>query len=95
MKATEFNELEDLLMEARDKYPRDSRDIPSSELAELILAAGYRRSHESEEAADALERANARIRAAVKYLEEDPGVDLSEMMPGRIVLDYLTEPDGA
>ena len=43
MKATEFNELEDLLMEARDKYPRDSRDIPSSELAEIILAAGFRR----------------------------------------------------
>lgn len=39
----EFDALEDLITEARDEYPRDVRDMPSSELTERILAAGFRR----------------------------------------------------
>ena len=45
---TERECLVSLLMDARDKYPRDSRDIDSEELADVILAAGFRRLSESE-----------------------------------------------
>lgn len=39
----EVEELVDLIIEARDRYPRDAHDMPSDLLADVLLAAGYRK----------------------------------------------------